>query len=92
MTHVLTRNGLMNVRTVLLLAEIVNNTSVYISKINTNNGDGNPCCSNSKVENDSTESDDESYSPPEVGLSFAACHLLLSPEADGFQLLVDSGS
>ena len=38
------------------------------------------------------ESDDESYSPPEVGLSFAACHLLLSPEADGFQLLVESGS
>ena len=38
------------------------------------------------------ESDDESYTPLRIGLSFAVCYLLLSKQADDFQLLEDSGS
>ena len=38
------------------------------------------------------ESDDESHSPPVIGLSFSACPLPFSDQADGFKLLVDSGS
>ena len=38
-------------------------------------------------------SNDESYSPPpDIGFSFAMCHLPLLQKADGFQLLADSGS
>ena len=35
-------------------------------------------CCNGKVENRSTESNDELYTPPRIGLSFAAYHLPLS--------------
>ena len=51
------------------------------------------CCCKCKRDNSSNESNDESYSlPPGIGFSFAMCHPPLSQEADGFQLLVDSGS
>ena len=50
-------------------------------------------CCNCKEENNSYESNDESYSPPpETGFTFTACRLPLSQPADGFQLLVYSGS
>ena len=45
------------------------------------------CSCNGKVESKTTEDDE-----PNNGFSFAMCHPLLSPEADVFQLLVDSGS
>ena len=45
------------------------------------------------MENSSDESNDESYfTPPGIGFTFVACHLALSQETYGFQLLVDSGS
>ena len=51
------------------------------------------CCSNGKVAWKSNESKVE-YSPPPgiIGCSFACCHPPLSHQADGFQMLVDSGS
>ena len=52
----------------------------------------NFCCK-CKGGNISNESNDESYSPPPgIGFTFAACHLPLSQQVDGFQFLVDSGS
>ena len=52
----------------------------------------NFCCK-CKGENSSNESNDESYFPPPgIGFSFAACHLPLSQQVEGFQVLVDSGS
>ena len=47
---------------------------------------------NRKVGRKSTEDDEPNNTPPGVGFSFAMCHPPLSQEADGFQLLVDSGS
>ena len=38
-----------------------------------------------------TEDDEPNNTPPDIGFSFAMCHSL-SQEADGFQLLVASGS
>ena len=51
------------------------------------------CCrSNGKVARMSNESNAE-YSPPSgIGFSFSCCHPPLSYQADGFQMLVDSGS
>ena len=49
-------------------------------------------CCNSKFKNKSTESDDELYTPPGIGLCLAACHQSLSQQADDFHILVDSGS
>ena len=49
------------------------------------------CYCNSNVEKKSTESDNESYTPPGIGLS-SFCHISLSQEADSFGLLLDSGS
>ena len=48
-------------------------------------------CCNSRFDKKSKESGDKSYTPPRIGLSFVACHLPLSQQADCFQLLVDSG-
>ena len=43
-----------------------------------------------KVENKCTKIYDEpNNTPPGIGFSFVMCHLLVSQEADGFQLLVD---
>ena len=51
------------------------------------------CSCNRKVESKSTETDDEQNNTPAgIGFSFAMCHPPLFQEADGFQLLVDSGS
>ena len=51
------------------------------------------CCSNGKVAKKSNEESKVEYSPPPgIGLSFACCHPPLSQRADGFQMLVDSGS
>ena len=50
------------------------------------------CCSNSKIAKKSNESEVKYSPPPGIGFSFACCHLLLSHQADGFQMLVDSGS
>ena len=51
-------------------------------------------CFKCKGKNNYNESNDESYSPlPGIGFAFfTACHLPLSQQRDGFQLLVDSGS
>ena len=50
------------------------------------------CCSNSKIAKKSNEESEVEYSPPlGVGFSFTCCHLPLSHQADGFQMLVDSG-
>ena len=51
------------------------------------------CCSNGKVAKKSNEESEVEYSPPPgIGFSFACCHPPLSHRADGFQILVDSGS
>ena len=50
------------------------------------------CHFNGKVEIKTTEDDKPNNAPPGIGFSFAMCHPPLSQEADGFQLLVDSGS
>ena len=51
------------------------------------------CCSNSKTAKKSNEKSEVEYSPPPgIGFSFACCHRPLSHQADGFQMLVDSGS
>ena len=50
------------------------------------------CCSNGKVARKSNESKVKYSPPPGTGFSFACCHLPLSHQADGFQMLVDSGS
>ena len=51
------------------------------------------CCSNSKIAKQSNEESEVEYSPPPgTGFSFACCHPPLSHQADGFQMLVDSGS
>ena len=51
------------------------------------------CCSNDKVGKQSNEESKVEYSPPPgIGFSFACCHPPLSHRADGFQMLVDSGS
>ena len=50
------------------------------------------CSCKSKVTHKCTEIGDESNTPPDIGFSFTMCHLPLSQEADGFQLLVTSGS
>ena len=47
--------------------------------------------SDGKISN-SNESGVEYSSPPGIGFSFACCHPPLSHQADGFQMLVDSGS
>ena len=50
-------------------------------------------CCNCIRENNSSESNDESYfSPLGIGFILTACHLPLSQQADGFEILVDSGS
>ena len=49
-------------------------------------------CNGKKVESKTTEDDEPNNKPPGIGFSFAMCHPSLSQEADGFQLLVDSGS
>ena len=48
-------------------------------------------CNNGKVESKTTEDDEQNNTPPGIGFSLAMCHAPLSQEADGFQLLVDSG-
>ena len=50
------------------------------------------CSCNGKVESKSTEDDQPNNTPPGIGFSFTMCHPPLSQEANGFQLLVDSGS
>ena len=46
-----------------------------------------------RFEKQSNESNDESYpTRTGIGLTFAACHLPLSQQADSFQILVDLGS
>ena len=51
------------------------------------------CSYNGKVKSKCTGFDDESNNtPPGIRFSFAVCHPTLSQEADGFQLLVVSGS
>ena len=50
------------------------------------------CCSNGKVAKSNEESKVEYSPPPGIGFSFACCHPPLSQRADGFQMLVDSGS
>ena len=50
------------------------------------------CSCNGKVESKITEDDKPNNTPPGIEFSFAMCHPPLSQEADGFQLLVDSGS
>ena len=50
------------------------------------------CCSKGKVPRKSNESTVEYSPPPGIGFSFACCHPPLSHQADGFQMLVDSGS
>ena len=50
------------------------------------------CSCNGNVESKSTEDDEPSNTPPGIEFSFAMCYLPLSQAADGFQLLVDSGS
>ena len=45
-----------------------------------------------KVETKTTEDDEPNNTPPGIGFSFVMCHPTLSQEADGFQILVDSGS
>ena len=50
------------------------------------------CSCNGKGESKSTEDDEQNNTPPGIGFSVAMCHPLLSQEADGFQLLVDTGS
>ena len=50
------------------------------------------CSCSGKVERKSTEDDEPNKTPPGIGYSFAICLLPLSQEADGFQLLVESGS
>ena len=49
-------------------------------------------CSNGKVARKYNESKVEYSPPPGIGFSFACCHPPLSHQADGFQMLVDSGS
>ena len=51
------------------------------------------CSCNRKLENKCTDIDyEQNNTPPGIGFSFAMCHPPLSQEADGFKLLVDSGS
>ena len=51
------------------------------------------CCSNGKVAKKSNKESEVEYSPPPgIGFSFACYHPPLSQRADGFQMLVDSGS
>ena len=51
------------------------------------------CCGNGKVAKKSNGESKVEYSPPPgIGFSFACCHPPLSHRADGFQMLVDSGS
>ena len=50
------------------------------------------CSCNKKMKNKCTEIDDEPNTPPDIGFNFAMYHPPFSQEADGFQLLVDSGS
>ena len=52
----------------------------------------NKCSCNGKSESKSLEDDEANNTPPGIGFSFAMCHPPISQEADGFQLLVDSGS
>ena len=50
------------------------------------------CCSNGKIAKRSDESKVEYSPPPGIESSFGCCHPPLSHQADGFQVLVDSGS
>ena len=51
------------------------------------------CSSNSKIAKKSNGESEIEYSPPPgIGFSFSCCHPPLSHQADGFQMLVDSGS
>ena len=51
------------------------------------------CCCNGKIAKKSSEKTKVKYSlPPRVSLSFACFHLPLPHQADGFQMLMDSGS
>ena len=56
-------------------------------------GCGAKFCRNCNEKKKTNESNDNSYSPPAgIEFTFTACHLPLSQQADGFQLLVDSDS
>ena len=55
-------------------------------------GCGANFCCKYKGENNSHESNGESYSPPPGRFSFAMCHSSLSHQIDGFQLSIDSRS
>ena len=50
------------------------------------------CCSNGKIAKKTNESEVKYSPPPGIGFSFVYCHLPLSHQADGFQMLVNSGS
>ena len=50
------------------------------------------CCSNGKITKTFNESEVEYSPPPGIEFSFDCCHPSLSHQADGFQMLVDSGS
>ena len=68
-------------------------TNDETSVVNSNVTGCDKCSCNRKIENKSTEIDDEpNNTQPGNGFSFAMCHSPLSQEADGFQILVDSGS
>ena len=68
------------------------NQKIFIADSNPTGCDAKFFC-NCKRENNSDESNDGSYSlPPGIRFTFVACHLPLSQQGDGFQLLVDSGS
>ena len=82
-------------------SEFYNSSSIdgkISGKRKTFNADSTPTgcdakfCCNYKMENNSNESNDESYPPPPgIRFTFAACHLPLSQQIDIFQILVDLG-
>ncbi|CAM9642712.1 unnamed protein product [Ascophyllum nodosum] len=74
------------------MVEIAKNMKTYVVD-STAVGCKSCCCSNGKVAKKSNEESKVEYSPPPgIGFSFACCHPPLSHRADGFQMLVDSGS
>ena len=50
------------------------------------------CCCNGKIAKKPNESEVEYSPPPGIGFNFACCYPPLFHKADGFQMLVDSGS
>ena len=64
----------------------------FVADSNVTGCNSNFCCK-CKCKNKYNEINDESCSPPpRIGFTFAACHLPLSQQVDGFQPLVDSSS